>query len=343
MNILKYCVCLFSFPLGYTKDAAYLETSLSNASFDNFKNNIGVNTLDNKYSKPAELGIGVSTILKQIVIILIFIFISERMFTQTAGLNYQAYISNSEEIQIPGANIKQNQVPLSLEDVSFRFSITRETFEDIYTEEQTTTTDENGMVSLIVGDGTPLFSTFKAIDWDGNLKYLNVEIFIHSQNQGYEFLDIQKILYLPQSSSARMGVANGLYNGSSGIVKLGGSLSEPTQINTDTNNTFAINGLQEISPNVTTHNALTVNTTTGVITRASLGSLFPEKVTRTITANNGQRQFHSPLPIVTPDKIDVYRNGVLIKFTIINSAILEIEPEAICYTGDEIRIVQFPN
>ena len=83
----------------------------------------------------AELGIGVSTILKQIVIILIFIFISERMFTQTAGLNYQAYISNSEEIQIPGANIKQNQVPLSLEDVSFRFSITRETFEDIYTDD----------------------------------------------------------------------------------------------------------------------------------------------------------------------------------------------------------------
>jgi len=139
-------------------------------------------------------------IFKQLVTVSMFLFLSKGMlFAQTAGINYQALILNSEVIQIPGADIEQNQIPLGLEDVSFRFSITNEAYLDLYIEEQTTTTDQNGMVSLIVGDGTPLFSTFDALVWNGTLKYLNVEIDIHSQNQGYVFLDIQKILYLPQS------------------------------------------------------------------------------------------------------------------------------------------------
>ena len=56
---------------------------------------------------------------------------------QTAGINYQALILNSEEIQIPGADVEENQVPLGLEEVSFRFSITDEEFQDLYSEEQT--------------------------------------------------------------------------------------------------------------------------------------------------------------------------------------------------------------
>lgn len=152
-------------------------------------------------------------ILKQIVIVSIFIFMSKGLFAQSAGINYQALILNSEVIQIPGADVEENQVALGLEDVSFRFTISDETFQDLYIEEQSITTDENGMVSLIVGSGTPLFSTFDAIVWNGTLKYLNIEIDIHSQNQGYVFLDIQKILYLPQSGTgSTIDIVNDMTN-----------------------------------------------------------------------------------------------------------------------------------
>lgn len=382
-------------------------------------------------------------VLKQMILVLIFIFMSKTTFAQTAGINYQALISNSEEIQIPGADVEVNQVVLVHEDVSFRFTISDGTFQDLYIEEQATTTDENGMVSLIVGDGTPLLSTFEAIVWDGTLKYLNVEIDIHSQNQGYVFLDIQKILYLPQSeigaidmantqnnlptsdnrdgsltwvrdadsqgnpslmvwdgtawqpvskdfdpenelklkvviddndrdlqfnppnlgdqtwnqnceciqvydgtlwkeSSSILLAGNGLYIDSQGAVKLGGELVEPTQIITDTTNTLSISGLEETTPTTDT-NVLIVDENSGVITRSPLGTLFQEEVTLTIAAYDGQSQFATPLPIVTPNKVNVYRNGVRIGFTVVNNTIVELEPEATCYAGDEIRIVQFNN
>ena len=389
-------------------------------------------------------------ILKQIVIVSIVSFLSNGMlFSQTAGINYQALILNSEQIQIPGSDIEENQIPLGLEDVSFRFSISDESFQELYIEEQTTVTDENGMVSLIVGDGVSLFSTFEDIVWNGTLKYLNIEIDILSQNQGYVFLDIQKILYLPQSGTgATIDVGNTLsdlpitnndpgdiiwikdmdglglpslmvwdgtqwqvaqmdydptnelglvvaqdnndrdqqfdipaigdqvwnqtcgciqifsgsgwvnVNGSlddivasNGIyvdtandytIKLGGSIVEPTTLITDATNTLSISGLQESISTVDT-NVMTVNTNSGVITRTPLSTLFQEEVSLTIAANDGQIQFTTPLPIASPSKVNVYRNGVRIDFTILNTNVIELEPLAICYSGDEIRIIQFTN
>jgi len=384
-------------------------------------------------------------ILKQIVVVSVFVLMSKgSVFAQSAGINYQALILNSEVIQIPGADVEENQVALGLEDVSFRFTIADESFQDMYIEEQTTVTDENGMVSLIVGSGTPLFSTFDAIVWNGTLKYLNIEIDIHSQNQGYVFLDTQKILYLPQSgtgstidivndmtnvpmadndvgdiiwildadglgnsslmvwnsnqwhpaqmdfdpenefalvvalddnnrdiqfptpttgeqvwnqacdciqvydsnawtdisSLGAISATNGINIGANTTIKLGGALVEPTKLTTDATNTLSIDGLQEITPTAD-NNVLTVDTNSGVITRTPLANLFQEEVTLTIAANDGQNQFATPMPITAPSKVNVYRNGVLIGFTVLNSTVVELESDAVCFAGDEIRIVQF--
>ena len=276
---------------------------------------------------------------------------------------------------------------------------------------------------------------------------MNVEIDIHSQNQGFVFLDIQKILYLPQSGMGTtvdfVGFMNDLpmtdntigdlmwvkdvdnqgnpslmvwdgekwsfantdydpenelglvvasdtndrdlqypnpnigdqvwnqtceciqiYEGSEWVnvngsledikasngininenteIKLGGTLTEPTEINMDATNTLALKGLEEITSTVDS-DVMTVNSNTGVITRTSLGNLFQEEVTLTIAATDGQNQFATPLPIASPSKVNVYRNGVRIGFSVSNINTLELEPEAICYAGDEIRIVQFTN
>jgi hypothetical protein len=204
--------------------------------------------------------------------IILFLFLLGASFLQgqTPGLNYQAVILNTSEIEIPGTNVKENQVPLGLEDVTFRFSISNKNKIE-YIEEQTVTTDASGMVSLIVGEGTPISATFNDIVWDEEEKYLNVEIDILSNNDGFIFLDAQKILYIP-------------------------------------------------------HNA------------------FNNSATATeqfvITAVDGQLLFTTPLPITDIRKIDVYRNGARISFTQINATTIQIEKEATCYLGDEIRIVQ---
>jgi hypothetical protein len=202
--------------------------------------------------------------------IILFLFLLGASFLQgqTPGFNYQAVILNTSEIEIPGTNVKENQVPLGLEDITFRFSISNKNNIE-YIEEQTVTTDASGMVSLIVGEGTPISATFNDIVWDGEEKYLNVEIDILSNNDGFIFLDAQKILYIPP----------------------------PIRNNTTTE--------QDV-----------------------------------ITAVDGQLLFTTPLPITDIRKIDVYRNGARISFTQINATTIQIDKEATCYLGDEIRIVQ---
>ena len=203
--------------------------------------------------------------------LILFLFLLGASFLQgqTPGFNYQAVILNTSEIEIPGTNVKENQVPLGLEDITFRFSISNKNNIE-YIEEQTVTTDASGMVSLIVGEGTPISATFNDIVWDGEEKYLNVEIDILSNNDGFIFLDAQKILYIPP----------------------------PIRNNTTSTEQFVI------------------------------------------TAVDGQLFFTTPLPITNIQKIDVYRNGARISFTQINGTTIQIDKEATCYQGDEIRIVQ---
>jgi hypothetical protein len=55
-------------------------------------------------------------------------------------------------------------------------------------------------------------------------------------------------------------------------------------------------------------------------------------------ATNGQLVFQTPAPITDPNKIFLYRNGVLILCTPNNSN--SILSEIPCKQGDQIRIIQ---
>ncbi|HNG89157.1 MAG TPA: hypothetical protein PK858_03095, partial [Saprospiraceae bacterium] len=46
----------------------------------------------------------------------------------------------------------------------------------VYSEKQATSTNEFGLVNLVVGTGTPIFGTFDAINWGGGAKYLTVSV-----------------------------------------------------------------------------------------------------------------------------------------------------------------------
>ena len=365
----------------------------------------------------------------------LFLFAGAVMFGQTPGFNYQALILNSESIRIPGTDILANQVPLGLEDITLRFTITNDAGIE-YTEEQSVTTDENGMISLIVGEGTPITNNFEDIIWNGKIKILNVELDIHSSIDGFVFLDSQKILYLPQpnrltnieivntigdlsppyqkgdiiwlteygsnanptliiwdganwvpvnndfdptnelglitvandaardsqflnpvvgdqawnqdckctqvfdgsswTSSRTAEALNGLYKDDT-TIKLGGPLTEPTEITTTTTNTLAIKGLENSTNNE--DNILVLDKNTGAIKQKSMSSITQQEQI-IIVATDGQLEFSTPLNITSVDKIDVYRNGVRIDFTAVNTTTIKLEPEAQCYKNDKIRIVQ---
>ena len=209
--------------------------------------------------------------------IILFLFLLGASFLQgqTPGLNYQAVILNTSEIEIPGTNVKENQVPLGLEDIIIRFSVSNEN-EIEYIEEHTVTTDAGGMISLIVGEGTPISATFNDIVWDGKEKYLNVEYDVLSNNEGFTFLDTQQILYIPHPHD--------------------GGDQRP---------------------------------------------LISREHQKIKIAKNNQLQFTTPVIIDDIQKIDVYRNGARISFRKIGPDMIELELEAKCYEGDEIRIIQF--
>ena len=84
-TIIKYGVFLLGIYVGYAQDI-YVETSLSSASIEEFKNDQGENTLDNKYSKPVELGIGAG---------LIFNITNNQRLKWDLGVNYTNYKINT--------------------------------------------------------------------------------------------------------------------------------------------------------------------------------------------------------------------------------------------------------
>lgn len=132
-------------------------------------------------------------------------------------------------------------------------------------------------------------------------------------------------------------VNNGLTS-ANGNTRLGGALEIPTIITTTTTNTLAIKGLE--TGDMSRDELVVIDPTTGVLKKVAAPSLVQEKQ-NLIIANDGQIQFTPPLPIDNPEKINVYRNGVKIDFTMINVTTIQLESGVVCYQNDEIRIVQF--
>lgn len=85
VSIVKYSIGVLIGCMSYGQNI-YVETSLSSASFDDFKNDDGVNTLDNKYSKAVELGIGAGVI---------FNITNNNRLKWDMGINYNKYKVNT--------------------------------------------------------------------------------------------------------------------------------------------------------------------------------------------------------------------------------------------------------
>jgi hypothetical protein len=132
-------------------------------------------------------------------------------------------------------------------------------------------------------------------------------------------------------------VDNGLTT-TNGNVRLGGELKIPTIITATSANTLAIKGLE--TGDINNDELVVMDKTTATLKKVEASALLQEKQ-KIVIANDGQTQFTPPLPIANPEKISVYRNGVKIDFTMIDTTTIKLETGVVCYQNDEIRIVQF--
>lgn len=82
-----------------------------------------------------------------------------------SGMNYQAVIRNSSNALVANATVG---VKISILQGSASGAI-------VFSESHTTTTNANGLATLVIGTGTPLLGTFFTIDWLSGLHYIKTD------------------------------------------------------------------------------------------------------------------------------------------------------------------------
>jgi hypothetical protein len=134
--------------------------------------------------------------MRKIYLLFVFLF-SSAIFAQTQGITYQAVILNPEGQNIPGYN--NQRAPLANKNICIRFNIYSGTTLE-YQETHLTTTDEFGMVNLVIGNGTPVggtASTFSGIVWSAAPKNLIVEVDLRANCTNFVEISNQPLTAVP--------------------------------------------------------------------------------------------------------------------------------------------------
>jgi len=127
-----------------------------------------------------------------ILFILLFLMVPFFLFSQVPeGFSYQAVVRDA------GGQIVKEQ------DVGLRLSILQgsETGTMVYSERHQETTTAQGLVSLVVGEGTVETGDFGAIDWESGPYYLKVEVDL-AGGSSYETLGVSALQSVPYALQA---------------------------------------------------------------------------------------------------------------------------------------------
>ena len=156
--------------------------------------------------------------MKKLYFYFLFLF-SSFLYSQTNGITYQAVILNPEGEKIPGYN--NERTPLINKNICLRFKITTGASQLEYQENLATTTDEFGMVNVIIGSGIPsggLVATFSEVVWNGNPKQLTVEVDLRGNCSSFIEISNQPFTAVPYALYS----ANSGTTGSQGIQGIKG-------------------------------------------------------------------------------------------------------------------------
>jgi hypothetical protein len=152
-------------------------------------------------------------------IITLFLLLTTTLFySQSSGITYQAVLYNPSVEILPGNN-NANAV-LANKNICLRFSITDEQTSLVYQETQRVTTDEFGMVNLVIGSGNQIggyAASFTTIVWNSTTKKLQVAIdatgtcsnFVEISNQDFSAVPFAYASKTAESVSGVVPIVNG--------------------------------------------------------------------------------------------------------------------------------------
>ena len=135
--------------------------------------------------------------------LLFLLFASFQLIAQTKGITYQAIIYNPSGEAIPGVN--NTTAPMASKNICLQFSILDAISQLEYQETFTTTTDEFGMVNLVIGNGVQVggsAANFDAITWSADQKSLKVALDVTGQCASFIAVSSQKLEYVPYAFHA---------------------------------------------------------------------------------------------------------------------------------------------
>jgi hypothetical protein len=137
------------------------------------------------------------------LVYLFALFCTSFYYAQTNGITYQAVIYLPNGQNIPGQDIQNS--PMTNRLVCLQFSLIDDASQIEYQETIQTTTDEFGMVNLIIGSGTQVggyASAFDAVVWNNTQKTLKVELDARGTCQDYIILSDNPLSAVPFAYAA---------------------------------------------------------------------------------------------------------------------------------------------
>jgi len=131
-------------------------------------------------------------------ILILFLLVTNYCFSQTSGITYQAVVYNPNGEELPGED--NSYAPLTNKNICLQFGIVDNTGTTEYQEQVQVTTDNFGMVNLLIGTSTQTggYSTgFNGVVWSADSKFLKVDIDIKGSCSNFEELSNQPFTYVP--------------------------------------------------------------------------------------------------------------------------------------------------
>ena len=243
--------------------------------------------------------------------ICIFLVLSAIIYTSTfgqspEGMAYQAVVRNAS-----GA-------PVTSTPVGMRFSILQggATGIALYVETQSATTNEQGVVALTIGEGSPVTGTFAAIDWANGPYFLKVEV--DPNNQGtYPLSNVSQLQSVPYALFAKssstsywsINQSGGIYPTNGGNVGIG--TATPNGMlevkGTDSDPTVPLFEVKDINGNPVF--AVYPDGVEVTVDMATTGR--PAKGGFAVSGRNSTRGTTTDIMRVTPDSTTIFINNAL--------------------------------
>ena len=163
-------------------------------------------------------------ISKSIIITLTNLLIITSVFAQAPeSFTYQAIVRDNSGQPLPNSS------------VTFQFNILQGSASGtiVYSEDQTATTNDFGLVNLQIGQGTVQSGNFSTIEWGNDAYFLNIQI---DQGSGFVDMGTQQFISVPYAMYAKNAGSSGVA-GNTGDVQFNnsGSLDADPDLHWDIN------------------------------------------------------------------------------------------------------------